>query len=198
MSRVQTNNSYLQDKIDLRIAFLPKKNNINVLDLFSGSQNIWRSISAITGKTINIISIDIKKETGRFHIIGDNIKYLMNMHIDKYDIIDIDAYGIPFDHIDNILSRNFSGELFITFIKDKRGRLPNSMLEKLGYTPNMYKKCPTLFSKNAIDKLKNALTKYGITNIDYIAHNNKYYIHIGAQQCKQSMSHQEKQESIPH
>jgi len=175
LNKGKTDNTYLGDKIKLRMEFLPRKRNINVLDLFAGDGLIWGTIKNKTKRNINITSIDKKEDTEKFHLIGDNRKYLPSLNLKKYDVIDIDSYGIPYDQIDFILKSNFIGEIFMTCIKDPRGPIPMKMALFLGYTEKMYKKCPTLISKNHFNKLKKVLTKNGIFNINYIEHQSKYY-----------------------
>lgn len=178
MNKGKTDNSFLQDKVDLRVKFIPQKNDILVLDLFSGEGVIWNTIAKKTGKNISVTRIDKKKNTGIFHLNGDNRKYLPSIDLSVYDIIDVDAYGIPYDQIKHIIDVGYKGHVFVTYIKAHQGRLPYKMLMFLGYTKAMIKKCPTLFSRDHFDKFKKVLHKLGISYIDYIEHNNKYYIHF--------------------
>lgn len=178
LNKGKTDNSHFAEKIDLRLAFMPGKESIRVLDLFGGYGKIWDSVRAITGKNIDVDRIEKKDECGVSNMIGDNMKYLPVLDINKYDIIDIDAYGIPFEQIDNILGRKYNGEIFITYIQTMNGGLPKKMLRKLGYTNEMIRKHSAIFNKNGIDKLKNVLSLYGICSIFYVKRGRKIYARI--------------------
>jgi hypothetical protein len=179
MSRVQTktDNSYLSLKIKQRLNHLPEKENIKVLDCFSGKSKIWNEIKRKTNKSIDVISIDKIKYANNLR--GDNVKYLKAMNLDKYDVIDLDAYGVPFKQLEIIFKKEYKGAIFITFIQSMYGCLPIKMLRILGYTRSMIRKCPTLFNMNGIDKFGRYLATKGIKKIYRITkRGNKHYIFI--------------------
>ena len=174
--QIKTDNSYISTKINLRINHLPNKKSIKVLDCFAGRSRIWKEIKERSFKNINVIGID--RITYGSTLKGDNIKYLKGMNLNKYDIIDLDAYGVPFRQLEIIFRKKYKGILFITFIQSIFGRLPVRMLEKIGYTRKMIKKCPTIFNRNGIEKFKQYLAINGIKKIIIINKNNKKYIYI--------------------
>lgn len=174
--QIKTDNSYLNSKINLRVNHLPDKQSIKVLDCFAGQSRIWKEIKKKSNKDINVVGID--RISYGSTLRGDNIKYLKGMNLDKYDIIDLDDYGIPFRQLEIVFRKKYGGILFITFIQSIFGRLPVRMLEKIGYTRNMIKKCPTLFNRNGIEKFKQYLAINGIKKITTINKNNKKYIYI--------------------
>jgi len=171
----KTNNSFLQDKIDLRIENLPEKEKINVLDLFTGETIIWNKIKKTTKKDINVIGID-KKEYNNIYLKGDNLKFLPSLNLNSYDIIDLDSYGVPFLQLDFILNNTKGKIIFITFIQTMFGALPNKLLFFLGFNKRMIKLCPSLFNRNGFEKIKNYLSKKSVKKIQYKCYNNKYYI----------------------
>jgi hypothetical protein len=61
----QTDNSHLQEKVNLRIDNLPDLNTIKVLDLFSGEGLIWDTIKKQTSNDIKVLRIDQKKRQER-------------------------------------------------------------------------------------------------------------------------------------
>lgn len=176
--QIKTDNSHLYSKVNLRMKHLPDKKDIKVLDCFAGKSTIWNKIRKKTEKNINIIAIDKKSYPNTLK--GDNIKYLKGMDLNKYDIIDLDAYGIPFRQMEVIFRKKYKGILFITFIQSMFGALPIRILEKIGYTRNMIKKCPTLFNRNGIEKSKQYLAINGIRKILIIHKNNKKYLCISS------------------
>lgn len=98
--RVQkNNNSYLNDKVALRIeaCSLVKKKSIEVLDCFHGSGLIWKLVKDRTNKDINVTGID-KSDVGIFsEYVCDNVQFLKSCDLSTFDVIDLDSYGVPFE-----------------------------------------------------------------------------------------------------
>lgn len=174
---MQTDNSCLDQKVKLRLQFLPTAPEINILDCYHGQGVLWREIQKRTLQKINVLGIDKKKESTAL-LIGDNMKFLRGLpDLNKYDVIDLDAYGIPFDQIIELFRREYKGDIFITYIQSVIGNLPKKMLLYLGYTESMLKKAQTLFTRNGFEKLKRILSRNGVKQIDYYFKNNKVYCH---------------------
>jgi len=178
LSSRQTDNSYLNEKIALRERYLPDKKNINVLELFSGHGIIWNNIKYRNPDiNINVLRIDIKDIKGCLR--GNNLKFIPALNVKNYDIIDIDAYGVPFDQLELLFKQDISGiAVFVTFTQVMFGALPVKMLNKLGYTKSMVKKCRTLFSLNGFDKFCGYLYLNGVRYISYYHKCKKYYLYF--------------------
>jgi hypothetical protein len=174
--QIKTDNTYLKNKIKLRINHLPEKEEIKVLDCFAGNQIIWGKIKKRINKKFTIIGID--KSRNKKGLRGDNLKYIKGMDLNRFDIIDLDAYGVPYKQIKMIFEKNYKGRIFITFIQSMFGELPKDMLKEIGYSEEMIKKCPTLFNRNGIEKFKGYLSKLGVIKINRITIKNKHYIYI--------------------
>jgi hypothetical protein len=174
--QIKTDNTYLKLKVKLRLNHMPDKKEIKVLDCFTGKQLIWNEIKKQTDKKIFVIGID--KDKTKKGLRGDNLKYIKGMDLNKYDIIDLDAYGIPYKQLKEIFRKNYKGKIFITFIQSMFGQLPKDMLKEMGYPKTMIRKCPTLFNKNGIEKFKLYLAKNNILKINRISKDNKHYIYI--------------------
>jgi len=96
--------------------------------------------------------------------------------LSDYDVIDLDAYGIPFEQLDIIFKSNYKGIVFYTFITVGFGQINNKLLNKLGFTNNMLSKIKTLFNSNAFDKFIGYLYLNGIKKTCFYTNNiNKYY-----------------------
>jgi len=177
LSKVQIDNTYFEIKVFLRESFIPSKKNLKVLDLFCGKNKIWDKIKK--NYKGNIIILGIDKEEKSFSLRGDNLKFIDSLDLDFFDVIDLDAYGIPFKQLDKIFKKNLKNKhIFVTFIQNGYGILNKKMLNELGYSNNMIEKIPTLFNKKGFEKFKNYLSKKGIKNIKYINIKNKYYIYF--------------------
>lgn len=173
MKQVQTNNSYLNEKINLRLKNIPKKD-IKVLNAYAGDNLIWQGIKKLFEYNINIINID-KKDYNYVYLKGENLKYISGFNLENFDVIDLDCYGMPAKQLEIIFKTKFKGIVFFTFITTGMGAIDHKILLNYGYTKSMLNKAPVLFNKNGFNKFKNYLAKNGINRINYVYKNNKYY-----------------------
>ena len=174
--KTQTDNSKLNEKVALRLMTLNEitKEDIEVLEIFGGNGVCWRNVAKSTNKRINTTRIDKKEGLSGEYIRGDNLKILPSLNLEKYDIIDVDAYGIPFEHLDLLFQRKLKNKVIIvTSIRSVLGVLPKKLYETNGIEWNMVKKCQSLFSKNYIDLMLGYLFKNNIKEIKIYNHSDK-------------------------
>lgn len=175
MNKDKTNNSYLYDKVAIRLINLPDKEKITVLDCFHGNGLIWKNVIRNTKKKIIVNGIDIS-DYDELSLKGDNLKILDSIDVSKYDIIDLDSYGVPDKQISKIWNRLKKNTIvFYTFIQTNMGRLSNSLLMELGYTESMINKIPSLFNKKGHAKFINFLSLQPCAHVLYLNHGRKYY-----------------------
>lgn len=175
MSKVQTDNSFLSDKVMLRLNNLPDKNEINVLDTYAGEGIVWNNVKKLSDKKINIVSIDTK-EFKRAFLKGDNVRFLKSINLSEFDVIDLDAFGVPYNQLKSIFGRVSECVVFLTFIQSFYGGLPLGLLSDIGYNKTMIRKIPTLFFKKGLKKMKLFLALNGVRKIKIRSYNNKHYI----------------------
>jgi len=175
MSETKTDNSYLRDKIQLRINNLPS-GDISVLDCYSGKGLIWAAVRELTGRKIRTLPIDRRADKDDFHLPGDNLEYLQTLDLTKFNVVDLDAYGIPFEQIDMLVRRGYKGVVFVTAIQSVMGRLPNAMLHAVGFTDVQIEKAPTLLGKRGWEYLLQYLASVGVEKIRHRSHSRKHYL----------------------
>jgi len=174
--KTQTDNSKLNEKVALRLMALNEivKEDIEVLEVFGGNGVCWRNVAKSTNKRIKTTRIDKKEGLKGEYIRGDNLKILPSLNLEKYDIIDVDAYGVPFDHLELLFQRQLKNKVIIvTSIRSVLGALPKKLYETNGIEWNMVKKCQSLFSKNYIDLMLGYLFKNNIKEIKIYNHSDK-------------------------
>jgi len=93
-------NSYLADKAMLRLRHLPDTDPVVVLDAFGGSGKVWQCVQANTERKIIRLAIDEKNIPGTLK--GDNRKFLPTLDLTKFHVIDLDAYGVPYEQLEII------------------------------------------------------------------------------------------------
>ena len=175
---MKTDNSYLTEKVNLRIESLPNKKNITVLDCFAGTGLIWSEVKKKSKQDIKVVSIEHEKGKNKTALFGSNLKYLNVLNLSKFDIIDLDAYGIPYAQLNILFTRGYKGIVHVTAIQSGMGQLPNDLILKLGYTKNMIKKIKSIFNTKGDEKLKNYLYLSGVETITGYSIDRKNYFYF--------------------
>jgi len=170
----KTDNSYFNEKVNLRLLSLPRKKIVTILDCYAGTGKLWKAVKKKTKKKLKILSIDKNpKQPGT--LSGNNIKYLLSFDLTKFDIIDLDAYGIPFEQLKIIFKKEYFGIVHVTIIQVMFGGMPLSLFPELGYTKEMYKKCPAIFNQDGIKKCLDFLAINDVKSIRYHWQGRKFY-----------------------
>lgn len=171
----KTNNSFLSNKVKLRLAHLPD-GDLSVLDCYGGSGLIWAAIERETGRKIRYISIDKQDYDIGLYLPGDNLAYLKSLDLGRFNVIDLDAYGVPFDQLEVLFERGYTGLVFVTFIQVVAGSLPRGMLREIGFTPEMVRKIPSLFFRRGWRYFSDYLAQKGVRTITHRSHARKHYL----------------------
>jgi len=170
----QTNNSYLADKVAIRANHLPD-GNVTVLDCYGGSGKVWEGVRRKTGKKITVLPIDII-DYGMFHLPGDNRAYLGSVDLGRFNVIDLDAYGIPYEQLRSVFMRGFSGMVFVTFIRSVVGCISHGLLQDVGFSKAMIEKAPTLAYRRGWDLFLDWLAGNGVEEIWHRSKHGKHYL----------------------
>jgi hypothetical protein len=109
-----TDNSKTQEKIAMRIKYLP--GNAKVLDLFCGLGEMYHG--AYKDRAKEYYGIDIEKvHDSSLCEINNNVKYVMRNDIGKYNVFDLDDYGSPWKLFYLIVRKIPEGE-YVFYITD--------------------------------------------------------------------------------
>jgi hypothetical protein len=85
---LKTDNSYFDEKVQLRLDCIKGKKSISVLDCFSGTGKLWQTVKNKTKIKISVIGIEKEPGKNRMSLPGDNLKYLKSIDLSKFNIID--------------------------------------------------------------------------------------------------------------
>jgi len=176
MNNRRIDNSFLDLKIKIRQNNLPQ-NNVFVLDAFHGEGKIWEEIKK-TRADIKIIGIEKINKKGGNSIYGDNLKLLDIMDLSKYNVIDLDCYGIPFKQLEKIFKNKTIQKktiIFYTFIQSIYGCVDKKLLECYGINDYIYNKCPSICFKKGRDAFYYYLNLNKINEVNEITKQNKTY-----------------------
>ena len=181
-SYVKTDNDFMADKVGLRAGHLPAKGEIRVLDCFAGTGRVWKAVKRrMPRREIRILGME-KRRLG-FNLPGDNLAWLAEMDLSRFNVIDLDSYGIPYDQMKILFDRGFPGVVYVTFIQTGFGQLSYGMLEDIGFSREMIKKTPTIFQGRGWQYLLEWLALRGVRKVFYRhgqsrkgGRSNKYYL----------------------
>lgn len=167
---VKTDNSFLIDKVKMRSNHLPELEEIRVLDAYSSHGLIWNLVKELNPNTsFNITRLD--REVGKkgFYIRTDNVRFLASSDLNEYDVIDLDAYGVPFNQMEYLFKKREEFDhvvgVFVTLNTIGMGKMPLELLKVVGITSKMYKKSPILCSKHPRDKIFGYLAERGVREV---------------------------------
>lgn len=174
----KTNNdaSLIEAKVMLRIASLPAKKDITVLEAFGG-EGVLRGIikRRCPKKNIQVLSID-KNKYKRVQLQGDNLKYLASFNLQEFDVIDLDAWGSPVKQLEILFQKKYTGIVHCTFIQTMQGNLPKALLYANGYTDKMLEKINSIFVTNGLEKFYNYLAVNGVQRLEIVSKSRKNYL----------------------
>jgi len=108
-------------------------------------------------------------------VLGDNMKFIPLFDFDKFDVLDFDAYGSPYNQLNVVFLKNFRGPVHCTFIQSGMGSLNKKMLIELGYSEAMQKKIKSIFNKNGMQKMQDYLSLHGVKWIKGYFYDRKNY-----------------------
>ena len=173
----KTDNDFLADKVQLRIDHCPrtKSGPVKVLDCFGGKGVVWRLVEEKGSIQVDRVCIDSRTDLTGFHLHGDNVKVLAGLDLSRYDVIDLDAYGIPALQLAEVLDSGFRGVVFVTAIQTMQGVMPGVMLRDLGFPATISKKAPSLASRRGWQLIKEWLALKGVRHITHRSKNRKHY-----------------------
>lgn len=156
-----TDNTNLKDKIRLRKMCTEDLDSLKVLDLFAGENKIWRNF-----KTDRYFGIEMEKGKGR-NLHADNLKVIPTLDLTDFNVIDCDAYGIPYKQMEALYKNptlQKGTRIIYTSISNKMSRVSKEcLIENNLY--HMYQKNEILFNRYAQELFFEMLRKKGVHKV---------------------------------
>lgn len=174
---LKTDNHFLADKARLRANHLPEgKTEIRVLDVFGGKGIVWDAVERISGKKIVRTAIDKRTDLRTLHFHGDNSRILSELDLTNYDVIDLDAYGIPSEQLRIVFLSKFKGKVFVTAIQTMNGQMPTVIAHDLGFPERAIREASSLIARRGWQYLKEWLAMNGVKEIHHRSWGRKHYL----------------------
>lgn len=160
----KTDNDYLADKVALRAQHLPD-GDVRVLDCFAGKGIVWECVRRLTGRTISTLAIDKRDDLDSFHLHGDNSDFLATMDLSRFNVIDLDAYGTPYEQIRLLIQREYAGTVFVTFIASSRGGVERQAMREIGFPDSAAEYAPSVLARRSRQYFLEWLALHGVERI---------------------------------
>jgi len=177
----KTDNSKLEEKLIIRREVIDKigKPEINVIELYAGKSVMWSILrDEYQGRVkINLLSIEKEKGKNPRAFQGDNMKFIGGIDLSRFDIVDVDAYGIPSAQLLAIRRQRYKGWVIVTAIQSMFGALPKDVLLANGMTKAMLQKVSAIFSHGGFQYIKNFMYTLGCRSIRGFFDERKYYFY---------------------
>lgn len=156
-----TDNANLEKKVSLRKEAIRELKEVKVLDLFAGENLIWSKI-----KTDRYYGIEAEKGKGK-NLNVDNRRIIPVLDLSKFNVIDCDAYGIPYEQISMIFENPTlqKGTVIIyTCITGVLNRICVKALKDFDLQEN-YKRSRVLYNKYSRDMFFEMLRRNGVKKV---------------------------------
>jgi len=162
-ARRTTDNSHFGAKIRLRVEAVDrtKKKNLYVLDAYSGYGHMWKEVQRQRPEVkIRTLGIDQRK-IGPEVIKGDNLKVLPSLDLAGFDLIDLDAYGVPVQQLKIVADKAPKVPVLVTAISARHGAAPFLLYDALGIPRDWSKESPALIRQMLWDGWENFCYQLG-------------------------------------
>lgn len=90
---IKTDNANETKKVSLRRQATAHLDSLRVLDLFAGKNVLWSHF-----ETEKYYGVEKEKGKGK-NLNADNIRIIARLDLSKFNVIDADSYGIPFNQL---------------------------------------------------------------------------------------------------
>lgn len=130
----KTDNSHLEAKVALRLEALRQlgRDSVHVVDAFAGTGLVWAEVRARTDVDVQTLSIDRKPYAGASVISADNRKVLGGLDYRGFDLVDLDAYGVPHEQLRLVAKAAPALPVLVTCILGNMSIPPGRVLDAAG------------------------------------------------------------------
>jgi hypothetical protein len=128
---------------------------LRVLDAYAGSGRMWSAVRRHYHDRLIITSVDTRRFTS--NIAGDNRRVIAGMDLSRFDVIDLDSYGVPGEQVKLVAEGGYRGPLIWTCILAGMGMVVTATE---GIPAEWYRIAPTLVGGRDVDELRQRWCRY--------------------------------------
>ena len=177
--RIYTENSHLSAKARIRVDYMlsTDKTEWYILDAYAGEGKVWERVKELLpDHKITYLGIDKKKYTRPDVIMGENQKIMRGLELEKFDLIDLDAFGFPWEQLEICAKLAPNVPVASTAISVTLGPTPYGVLKAAGIPKEWTsgKEVPhALFNRWRWGFWEHFCWSLGYRTTDYELHNDK-------------------------
>lgn len=126
------------------------KSHMKVLDAYSGRGVMWKALrERMPEVTFDVTRIDKKPDEDDPHLIrGDNARVMRGMDLTQFDLIDLDAYGVPSRQLEICAEGAPDVPVVVTCIITRSNQQPHTPIIASGIPPVWVKETtPVLWAR---------------------------------------------------
>ncbi len=175
LQSTKTDNKSIANKLFIRRKAICGLEEVNVLDLFGGRNVLWNNLP-----TDRYFGVEVAEGKGK-NLKADSHRIFDTLDIGKFNVIDVDSYGISFDIYKKILRSDKvrSGTIVIyTAITNEFTKIQNEAKKEFGFQ-KFYDKAPSLFNARAIEFFYEMLAQYDVQEVNYYEVKDHFTKHYG-------------------
>ena len=141
MAQKFTENSHLRTKVRIRTDFIDQQGwkKVHVLDAYAGQGLVWKEVQRRRPDLeITTVGIEKRKYISPNVIMGDNRKAMKGMDLTVFDLIDLDAFGCPWEQLTICADQAPLVPVVLTHISVDLGPVPKGLLKASGVPEAWY------------------------------------------------------------
>lgn len=164
--RKPCDNAYFEIKRAIRLEAIQHLSEVRVLDAFCGKGLLWKGVPLDY-----YLGIDREKGKSKNCICGDNMKILASLDLSKFNVIDLDSYGVPGGQLLEIAENETlrAGTVLIfTAIEAAIANGQICLFEENGIKKEIYRKCPMLWNKKTLNLFYAILNRLGVRDVNLV------------------------------
>ena len=120
-----------------------------ILDAYAGTGRLWQAVRREFDRPLDITAIDKRPDAPWNTIRADNLKVLPTLDLAAFDLVDLDAYGVPATQLAIVAERAPDVPVFVTCILSSQAPVPHRVLEANGIPAEWSKMSPTVLRRLA-------------------------------------------------
>jgi len=135
-------------KAALRAACLPDKDAVRVLDAYAGEHDLWDLVADVRPDVnLSVLHVESRRGVHRANLVLDNERALASLDLGSFDLIDLDAWGVPAAQMHAVAQSDFAGPVTWTAILVGMGAVPSAVIGASGVPAEWRKEAASLWSK---------------------------------------------------
>lgn len=137
----------------------------SILDAYAANGAIWDEINR--SHPCHVTRIEKNARSKGIYLKGDNVRWMASIDLNRYDVIDLDAYGSPINTLDEVFRQGYTGTVVVTWIASISGTT-RRLYQAIGISREILEATPTIVRSLTRDCIYTYLFQKGIKRLNII------------------------------